>query len=502
MEHPTPPSSSSLSTATAEPVRGSNIDLAFSGGGVRAALFAVGVVLYLIRSGIRTRVASISSVSGGSITNAVLAGHNITEDEPRVLEFVLRRFAVQLAMRGSFFGAAYRRAAQVGLVLVGGTGALYLAMARNILVQRGGQAGALGWLQPSSFQLLVAVIMPTVVVAYLVSSRGRRQRAIYRRFLRRVMPAPTRRHDDVKTDRSVTGQAIGHLRRGPQLRELPATNVTHVFCATELTSGGPIFISRDWIYCPAYGCGTSTRLALADAVYASAAFPLVFPPLLLKVNSSEWSGGDLAERPSVIRLADGGICNNLGTDWRKAVRAAASSFEGWDTERAQLPTTANQILVVNASAPPRLVNIKGLGPLKSLREFHRMISVMFENTLRPRLERMDYCANSGGEILIDIAETPVAMAHRIQEQSEDVEVKKRAGALLEKLNTRSHSYWAEYNKQAAQVRTTLDSVGVKQAAQLVRHGYLSATVACHSYLDSAGLESVPNDRWFTEFFRD
>jgi len=47
--------------------------LAFSGGGFRATLSAAGVVLFLADAGLLSRVRYVSSVSGGSVTNALLA---------------------------------------------------------------------------------------------------------------------------------------------------------------------------------------------------------------------------------------------------------------------------------------------------------------------------------------------------------------------------------------------------------------------------------------------
>ena len=47
-----------------------SIAVALSGGGYRAAMFGLGVLLYLVDAAKNCEVTSISSVSGGSITNA------------------------------------------------------------------------------------------------------------------------------------------------------------------------------------------------------------------------------------------------------------------------------------------------------------------------------------------------------------------------------------------------------------------------------------------------
>lgn len=56
-----------------------------SGGGHRASLFALGVLLYLTDAQMNRHVVSIASVSGGSITNGYFAQaggyHTLSQDE-------------------------------------------------------------------------------------------------------------------------------------------------------------------------------------------------------------------------------------------------------------------------------------------------------------------------------------------------------------------------------------------------------------------------------------
>lgn len=54
-------------------VQSATLGLALSGGGVRAALFSLGVIIGLIETGCNRRLRCVASVSGGSILNAVLA---------------------------------------------------------------------------------------------------------------------------------------------------------------------------------------------------------------------------------------------------------------------------------------------------------------------------------------------------------------------------------------------------------------------------------------------
>src|SRR5262245_6044086 len=72
-----------------------DLEVALSGGGFRATAFGLGVLLYLADSGLNQRVHTISSVSGGSITNGFVASEcdfaSVTDTEK------FRRVAAQLA---------------------------------------------------------------------------------------------------------------------------------------------------------------------------------------------------------------------------------------------------------------------------------------------------------------------------------------------------------------------------------------------------------------------
>ena len=78
------------------------LGLALSGGGVRAALFSLGVVIGLIATGCHRRVRCITSVSGGSILNAALAhGDRLTGlSDTTKFEPLASKLAASLASAG------------------------------------------------------------------------------------------------------------------------------------------------------------------------------------------------------------------------------------------------------------------------------------------------------------------------------------------------------------------------------------------------------------------
>ena len=78
------------------------VAVALSGGGHRACLFALGVMLYLAEAGRNASVASIASVSGGSLANAALGDRvdYVTASQEDV-EGVVRHVARAIAGRRS-----------------------------------------------------------------------------------------------------------------------------------------------------------------------------------------------------------------------------------------------------------------------------------------------------------------------------------------------------------------------------------------------------------------
>ena len=79
----------------------SDVGVALSGGGHRAALFGLGVLLYLADSGRNRSVTSVASVSGGSLTNGYLAQElEYRTASPEDVHDLARRFASQIVRRG------------------------------------------------------------------------------------------------------------------------------------------------------------------------------------------------------------------------------------------------------------------------------------------------------------------------------------------------------------------------------------------------------------------
>jgi predicted acylesterase/phospholipase RssA len=277
------------------------VGLALSGGGHRAALFALGVLLYLVRAGKHRDVAQISSVSGGSLTNGYV-GRSLDFRNTTVDEFdrLAGKFARQLADRGTLFAYWQSVAYLFGLVLTCVVSAVGFAF--WIRHPR--------WL-PETWLVPAVAVSALVLLGYLLLRRGALCRWAFRKSLFSNGTRPLRLSD---------------------LRPFPL----HVFCATELQTGlgayffnVPFVVTRDadssiesvpMIFSGGFQ-RTVMDFDLATAVQASAALPGAFPPVELPVRG--WYG---ITRRTVSRtwerfpaqtmlLVDGGVRDNLGVEW-------------------------------------------------------------------------------------------------------------------------------------------------------------------------------------------
>lgn len=228
--------------------------LCLSGGGFRATLFHCGALRRLNELGVLSQVATVSSVSGGSIANGMLA-MQWAELKKSEKDGVFNEF-----------DALYRKP-------------LHDFCRRDLRthVLFWDRANPLNWIKLAS------------------------------------------------SDYSVTDKlcdAYGRdLKMSVPLSSLPAAP-QFIFCATNLETGA----------CWRFATGPSGRMGdyytgwaetgdtpLATAVAASSAFPVTFPPLILKADPSKFHGakpypGQTPESNRKIALTDGGVYDNLGLE--------------------------------------------------------------------------------------------------------------------------------------------------------------------------------------------
>lgn len=338
------------------------IGVTLSGGGHRATLFGLGALLALVDAGVNKRVVQISSVSGGSITNAFVSLRCQFEEETsdsfdqivkELANIVIHRGALTKPWIWAFFA------------LVFGPVVLFVL-------------AALGGVLPA-----LHITLPLLIVwATLGLLRGWLVEALLaQRYFR-------------------------HLLKGPRLRNLTAKSVEHIICCTDLARGVPCYFSswNDGLLYLRKGkrlgrifgdMFCAPNLPLAGAVRASVAFPGIPPRRVsLKrfrpIEKDKFAFGGKVKLPEIpppkgtLYLSDGGIWNNLGTQALLEDNLFRGEQRGFHSEEPEI------LLVVNASAnversPSWQFALPGWAELKSLL---RVAFIQNENTVSPRVENL------------------------------------------------------------------------------------------------------------------
>ena len=317
--------------------------VALSGGGHRATLFSIGALLALVDRGLNRRVVQISSVSGGSITNAFVAQRcHVDQLGPGELD----------PIAGELIGTIVRR---------GVLSRAWIAVIVGSAVAVGAAVGGVLW--SLGVPALVGLLAGLVIVSGVLLSSG----LIVQRLLNRRYFSPG--------------------RRAGRLGDLADRRVEHVFCSTDLVLGQPVnFTSWDggtaWrLTGPAAVPYAAGGLSLAEVVRASSAFPGI-PPLRLRVDSKlgrPRRTGVRQPRTGVLFLADGGLWNNLGSHVLRENRI----LRGREGSGVGLP-----LLCVNSSAPgaasaPVAYSIPVVAQFAAL---FRTLKVLTVNTVQPRVK--------------------------------------------------------------------------------------------------------------------
>lgn len=126
-----------------------------------------------------------------------------------------------------------------------------------------------------------------------------------------------------------------------------------MLASTDLVSGQPLYFARDFVYSPPYGWGEPGDLSTAAALYSSAAFPVAFPPKRLGVRRFQFQDGwGTPPFPRSFRLSDGGVYNNLGTDWFESVNDQRNALWPFGERSLDIPEI-QRLIVVNAGAQSR-----------------------------------------------------------------------------------------------------------------------------------------------------
>lgn len=435
----------------------SGLGVALSGGGHRASLFAVGPLLYLAESGKIQTVSSVSSVSGGSITNAYLSAHlDVQDTDLEELKNTLATLSYVISHKGTLWAyvGTWVYLSLLGVLGIATLGAWWLPWA--------------WWLKAITFSAVISVL------GIVLGLRG----AICGKAFARLL--------------KVNGQP-------PKLREIP-TSVDHVFCSTDLHAGEHVYFSGRFVCSYRFGWGSPGNIDLHDVVQASAALPGAFPPRWFKTathNFVDSGDADAAKSASMV-LVDGGVYDNMADQWTLGVpiRNARWASHNPNLHEPEVIVVVNASGGLNWSAQSRL-RTPLIGELLALL---RDKDVLYDNGTSVR-RRLLVGQLERGEVkgaLVHIASTPFAIANHYSGE-QDSERGQRARDVLSRLGNTSEE-WSEIARDNSAVKTTLSRIDVRTSARLICQGYVLAMVNLHVACGYPMLD-IPDEQHFIELIQ-
>lgn len=422
-----------------------HIAVAISGGGHRASLFGVGALLYLVDAGKGPEIATISSVSGGSITNGYVGlTTDLHQVSPSEFRQTMQTFTHQITSVGTVFASpltiAYVLAvaidigAAIALTVILNATAAWVIWAVALLIG-GWLAQQRSWIAARAFD-----------------------RAIYHR-------APL--------------DAMG-------------AGVTHILCAADLQTAEHVYFSGKFIYSYRTGWGQPARLRLASAVQASAALPGAFNPVTFPAKPHNFVRAPFKSFKA-FKLVDGGVYDNMGTEWPTRLTRRLTS----DPPPSPLALeTADELLVINGSAaarpaPRRTLRTPLLGEITNLLAVK---DVLYDQTtavrrrlldLRFRVTRRDPGSAdgnlSGAPVQID--RSPYDLPDTFANYDDDIA--QRARNCIRQLGDTPHqrATWADTAETSRKIKTALSKIDPDQASALIRHAYALTMTNCHVLLN-------------------
>jgi len=248
------------------------IGLALSGGGSRAIAFHLGCLRALHELGVLDNVKVLSTVSGGSVIGALYALSNepFPEFEKRV-RAVLTRGLAWPTVRTAFLTAEGPKALSCW-ALVGAVNIVFLAISRLV-------------------RLLSQFVPPERRKGWWFED----WHPPVRRFASRT---------------TIFRRAVDdELFKGAQMNDLGGGKPLLIINATDLRTGSAFYFTAKESGSWRLGRLASTKIALAHAVTASAAYPLFLPALDERMP---FNRRDRSRRVERVTLTDGGVYDNLG----------------------------------------------------------------------------------------------------------------------------------------------------------------------------------------------
>jgi hypothetical protein len=236
-----------------------------------------------------------------------------------------------------------------------------------------------------------------------------------------------------------------------------------VLQTADLGSGEATYLTSRGVSSWRWGEASAGTISLVRAARAAATFPGLFPSLHL--SGLEFTGGRQAA-PKRTALVDGGVYDNMGSEWLMNRRRTPSS---------------TYLILANASGNIG-IRRSGFGwpYIGGLMVLKREIDIQYDATTAPRrrwLHRLFIAGIEHGTIVrID------GSIHRWVRSfaGGDDDRAHRAKAILTMLTQRGdRSYWLKLANANAKVATSLSKLAMEDAERLVLCGYLATAAQLH-----------------------
>ena len=443
-----------------------DIGVALSGGGHRATVFGLGVLLALVDQHLNARVESISSVSGGSIANGIaMVGPDFGTASSTDFERHIAGSLGAISDRGILLGGAPATRGYLRLLIVIGITALV--------------AGVVGIVAVVGHWWIIAIVAAVVAIVALV--------VVGRLFGRRSL----------HTERAIDTELLGNRSlRLSDLRAAPSS-VHHVICTTELQTGTSMYFSNRLVY--GYGFSGSTApvdLPLATAVQASACVPGAFSPRVLPLSSLGLTG------PGRIVLVDGGVYDNMADEWEYGFPSRRRS---WPTLNDAQTHPAAILLIANASGGWNDIKpINGGGLRLELAGVLRSKDVQYDVSTAHRRRALaamfrDHDSTTADGVFAQVSSSPYTIVEQFgtrPNRSPDAR-SSRADEARQFLDRQGYTVdeWKTWVRKTSGVPTTLAPLGRDTSAALLEHGYMLTLVNMYVLHGLGELRDVDRKRF-------
>lgn len=513
-----------------------SLGVAVSGGGHRATAWAFGALAALVESGANKQVVSVSSVSGGSIANGVVArAGDYTEQTPGRFRQAITPALRVVATDGIFltgpltnlylrvtFGligttisgllaflaaslAAGRGAESHWVVAVAGViaggyvgwklGGLLRLSGLVVALVDGAATGAMVWLAAtltsdlhglSLWSALLGFGVGWFLLAWLTMWRFSRRGSAVRRALEAGLLVDP-----------------NDKKKATMLADVNSS-VNHVICATDLQAGGQFYFTPEFIYGYREGWSTSAPagLTLATAVQASAGFPGGFPPSRVTTPGFERDQNIKipAAPPDHVVLSDGGVYDNMGDEWELGLTERLLYCQPLTNVQS---TPADVLVVANASPMWDWSPFGGFGLIRrEITALLRVEDVQYNvSTSRRRNQLVQLFTASGGVtpgkggVIVMIDRVPMRLALPFT-RSKDPRVAARAERAVEFLNSMNTDWEAIATRNSA-VATTLGPIGTSATLDLMDHAYTSTMVGLYVLHGIGELKPFPRSDYLS-----